>query len=396
MGFQGRPLRKYAVFCILPWHTFFDVLYYWHIVYLLYKYIMRQYRQLSIEERNTIYSLNVEGFSKREIAMQLNRSPSTITREIQRNSSLISHSLNHIREELKTSNLYHYLPDTAQTKRDKRRKEANYRPPLKNPQTFKYVLEKLKQKWSPDIIAWTLKEKYKYSCKYTISPETIYRFIYTKHWRELNLIQYLLRKHKRRKPKTGKTINPKSKIPNRIDISERKKYFPKLETRKEFGHFEWDSILSVRTTYSAIHTEVERKTRYIFAEKLNKKSAENVQFATIKIFQNLQNTTNPKLVKSTTWDNWTEHANHENITRQTSIKIFFAEPYKSWQRGTNEHANGMIRRYFPKWTNFDEVTNEQLQEVVYEINNRPRKILNYKTPQEVFNEEIEKLQKQTE
>lgn len=352
---------------------------------------MIKYKQLSLEERQHIFILLQEWKTKKEIAKQLSRNPSTVSREIKRNSSLISKNFNWINTKYKTSNLYHYLPDTAQNKYTNRRKIANYRTPLKNVELFHYVIEKLKQWWSPDIISWILKleaiQKYKnlnnkLSKQYTISHETIYKFIYSKKWEELNLKQFLVRRHKRRRHYTWRKTQKLPKIPNPASILERKNYFPKLENRQEFGHFEWDSILSKRQTFSAIHTEVERKSRFIFATKIKKKTAINTEQATINIFSKFQNW----IIKSITWDNWLEFANHKNVTDLTWIKIFFAEPYKSWQRWTNEHANWMIRRYFPKWTNFDEITEEELQEIVQKINNRPRKILWYKSSKEVWDE----------
>lgn len=350
----------------------------------------QKYSQLSQEERNTIYALLIGGFSKQKIANYLNRHPSTIWRELKRNKSLISSKYNWIPEDRKTQDLYHYLPDSAQSKRNNRRKLANYRTPLKNPTTFQYVIEKLKIWWSPDIISWVLRNKYKNSCKYTISHETIYNFIYTKHWKELNLIQYLRRKHKTRRKYSGRKTQKLPKIPNPTSIHERKNIFPKSENRTEFWHFEGDSILSKRTTYSSLRTEVERKTRYVFIRKINQKTAENVEFATMKIFENLPKNS----IKSTTWDNGTEHTNHEKVAQTLNIKIFFAEPYKSWQRWTNERINWMIREYFPKWTNFDKLTDEEIEQVQNIINTRPRKIFWYKSSQEMWDEEITKLEKQ--
>lgn len=340
-----------------------------------------KYSHLSLEERNSIYSLKIGGFYNAKIAEQINRSPSTISRELRRNKSRVRYS--HAKYPR-----YEYLPDSAQSIKTERRKQANARTPLKNDFLKNYIINKLTiEHWSPNIISGVLKKIYGKCQKYNISHETIYKFIYTKHWEELWLKNYLTRRHKTRRKYTGRKTQKLPKIPNRLNITERQKFFPKLETRKEFWHFEGDSILSVRSTFSAIHTEVERKTRFIFAQKINKKSAENVEYATIRIFSELPKNS----IKSTTWDNWTEHANHEKVTKQTWITIFFAEPYKSWQRWTNEHANGMIRRYFPKWTNFDEITENQLQEVVQKLNNRPRKILNYRTSQELFDEEIRKI-----
>jgi IS30 family transposase len=167
-----------------------------------------------------------------------------------------------------------------------------------------------------------------------ISHECIYQFIYTKLWHELWEIwsdgkqywlkQYLLRSHKRRKKKTGRSLKKSSKIPNRIDISQRKIDHPFCEIRDEFGHFEGDSILSVRTTYSALRTELERKSRFLFVQRIPRKTAEYTVQATISIYSSL-----PKWsVKSTTWDNGTEHAWHEKITKELNIPVYFAEPYK--------------------------------------------------------------------
>lgn len=349
-----------------------------------------KYSQLSHDERNAIYILQCEWYTKKQIATKLNRHPSTIAREIKRNSSLISKKFNHLPEEEKTKDKYHYLPDTAQNKRNKRRKQANWRPPLKTTYTYHFVIEKLKAGWSPDIIAWTIKREYPYYKKFHISHECIYQFIYKKENENLHLKQFLVRKHKTRRKYSGRKTQKTPKIPNRRNIIERNQLYKKLENRKEFWHFEGDSILSQRTTYSAIHTEVERKTRFIFATKIQRKTAEYTTQATISIFQKFPKGT----IKTTTWDNWTEFSNHEQLTRITGIPVFFADPYKSWQRWTNEHANGMIRRFFPKGTNFDEITEEQIQEVVNYLNNRPRKILGYRTAKECFDEELEKLQNQ--
>ena len=342
----------------------------------------QKYSQLSPEERYAIYELLQSNYTKREIAHILNRSASTITREIERNKTRIRYTP-------QTNPKYHYLPDSAQAHRNERRRQANYRTPLKNEIVKDFVFSKLRIWWSPDIISGVLRKTYGKCTKYNISPECIYQYIYSEEWEKENLKNFLTRRHKTRRKYTWRKTQKLPKIPNRLNITERNKFFPKSETRKEFWHFEWDSILSVRTTFSAIHTEVERKTRFIFAQKINKKSAENVEYATISIFSELPKNS----IKSTTWDNGTEHTNHENVAKTLQIKIFFAEPYKSWQRWTNEHANGMIRRYFPKWTNFDEITENQLQEVVQKLNNRPRKILSYRTSQELFDEELAKLTK---
>lgn len=349
---------------------------------------MKQYTHLSLEERQNIFLLKKDWKNPAEIARILRRDSSTISREIARNSTILSRNLNGLKE--KKPEYYHYLPDTAQVKSEARRISVNWRSPLKRPEILKYTVEHLKLGWSPDIIAGNLKLLHPNNTSMHISHECIYQFIYTKLGHELWEIwwdgkqywlkQYLLRSHKRRKKKTGRGLKKSCKIANRIDISQRKIDHPFCEIRDEFGHFEWDSILSVRTTYSALRTELERKSRFLFVRRISRKTAENTKETTLSIYSSL-----PKWsVKSITWDNGTEHSLHEEITRTILIPIYFAEPYKSWQRGSNEHGNGMIRRFFPKGTNFDTISDEEIQKVVDYLNNRPRKILGYKTPKQVF------------
>ena len=169
----------------------------------------QKYSQLSSEERYTIYELLQTNQTKREIAHILNRSASTITREIERNKTRIRYTH-------KTNPKYHYLPDSAQAHRNERRRQANYRTPLKNEVVKNFVFSHLKIWWSPDIISGVLRKKYGKCQKFNISHETIYNFIYKKENWGLNLKDFLLIKHKRRKQKTWKTLNKKSKIPNRL------------------------------------------------------------------------------------------------------------------------------------------------------------------------------------
>lgn len=344
---------------------------------------MAQYTHLSLEERNKIYELLQLWKTQEAIAENLGRNPGTISREISRNHSLISKSLNGAKWSRKRED-YHYLPDTAERKYHERQTFKNYRSPLKNPRVFSYVIQKLQEElWSPDIIAWNLVLKYPDEKSMRISHECIYQFIYSKHGKELWLKRFLLRSHKKRKKKTGRSVRKASNIPNRVDILLRPK---EVENRKEFGHFEWDSILSERPSKSALRTEVERMSRKIFSCRIQRKTAELTNNAALQIYSEFV----PGVVKSITYDNGSEHSKHEEITKTLGIPVYFAHPYHSWERGTNEHANGMIRRFFPKGTNFDEVTDEQLQKVVDYLNNRPRKILGYKTSNQVFDEELQK------
>lgn len=336
---------------------------------------MAQYTHLSEEERNIIYLLLLSGSTQAAIAEKLGRPPSTVSRELKRNKSLINKDKNWSKNKQKED--YHYLPDSAQKKYENRRKLCGWRPPLKNMKIFNYVVDHLQAWWSPDIVAGTLRNEYPDDQTMRISHECIYQFIYSKKWEELKLKCCLIRSHKRRKKKIGRSVRKASKIPNRVDISLRPE---SVLERKEFWHFEGDSILSERPSKSALRTEVERMSRKIFSWKIPRKTAENTKKMTLFLYKNIPK----RAIKSITWDNGSEHSKHEEVAKGLRTTIYFAHPYHSWERWTNEHANGMIRRFFPKGTNFDEVTDEQIQKVVDYLNNRPRKILWYKTPNEVF------------
>jgi IS30 family transposase len=256
-----------------------------------------------------------------------------------------------------------------------RRQESKQKCPLKTLDLHDYVIEKLKEGWSPQLIAGRARlEKVG-----KISHECIYQFIYGKDGKHLKLWEYLPRRHRKRRKKRIRKYK-RTLIPNRIDISERPK---SVEDRKEFGHWEDDSVVGVGRG-AALNTKRERKSRYMLITKIPRKTAKNTHLATCKRFRNLH----PAAKKTNTADNGSEFTQHEKTTQQTGMKFFFATPYHSWERGTNENGNGLIRRFFPKKTNFDKISNQQIKDVENWINHRPMKCLNYKTPHEVFHEHL--------
>ena len=337
---------------------------------------MKHYTHLSSEERENIYILLYKGLKQKEIAHNIWRNIWTISRELLRNSTVLLKSRNNSANKQKED--YHYLPDKANTKYLVRRKQDWWRPPLKNPKVFEYVVSGLREKWwSPDIISGTIELDYPDDISMRISHECIYQFIYSKKWEELELKKYLLRSHKRRKKKNWRKVR-RSNIPERVDISLRPE---SVLTREEFGHYEWDSIVSWNTRWPALHTEIERKSRFIFAKKIERKTAELTLNAMISIFTPL-----PEKARITlTLDNGSENTKHRELSHELRISVYHAKPYHSWERWSNEHGNWMIRRFFPKGTDFRYITQEQIQKVVDYLNNRPRKILNYRTPKEIFN-----------
>ena len=328
---------------------------------------VKKHRRLTLKERVIIQTLLKEKKSKAYIAKTLNRAPSTIGREInkwvQNKGDKYEADLSHW-----------YAKDDYKNKRnlDKISQHSLLR--------F-FVYKGLLSNWTPEQISGRLKELYPNDPIMSISHEAIYRYIYTRPQASLNikLIKLLVRKKTRRRP-SKKRRGTGSKIINQVSIDNRPKH---IDLREEIGHWEGDLVIG-KGHKSAIGTIVERKTRFAIIVKLESKKAEEVA----KEFSEILNKLNPIYKKTMTYDNGIEMARHEKITKNTGMKIYFAHPYSSWERGTNENTNGLIRRYLPKGTNFNEIDINQLQIIQEKLNNRPRKIIGYKTPHEMMNLEL--------
>lgn len=329
-----------------------------------------KYTHISQKEREEIYMMIEEGKTNEEIGRELGRNRSTIWREKRRNETSMERRLNNSPKKKKV-----YLPDRAQKKYEDRRKKAkNGSFPLKKSYIYQYVHKKLKMGYSPEIIAGRIEEE----LGETISPECIYQFIYSKLGKERGWWKYLCRGRPKRRKRKGRKSRKGKIIPNRISITQRP---VEAENRKEFGHFEGDSIIGKNRRGSALHTNVCRYSRMTFIKKLERKTSKNTSKAMIDIFKKI-----PKKLRHTcTLDNGSEFCGHEEVTQETGIKIYFAHPYSSWERGTNENTNGLIRRFFPKGTDFDEISEQEIQAVEDWLNNRPRKCLGFKTPIEIYN-----------
>ena len=255
-----------------------------------------------------------------------------------------------------------------------RKSLAGKRHPLKSEETFAWVIKRLIRGWSPEQIAGRMKVVFKHNSTMRINPETIYSFIYSDKFKNRKFWEYLPRAHRKRRHKYGRKVYLAS-IPNRISIHDR----PKVIGRKiEFGHFEGDSVEG-KGHKEGVHTEVERVSRKFFVKLVKNINSEETIKAQLEIFKSL-----PKAArKAVTLDNGRENHLHFKLN-EVGIKTYFADPYSSWQRGSNEYHNGLLRRYFPKKTSFKFVSQEEIDDVVWEINNRPRKCLGYLTPNEVF------------
>jgi len=325
---------------------------------------MRRFKQLTPQERNRIYQLLQEGKTQAEIAKALGRTKATVSRELKRNW----HQL-----------FDEYLPDTAQRKANKRKALGRKQYYLDRfPRLKSYVLEKLRAGWAPDLMAGKLRHR----GSVYLTKESIYQFIYSVEGRKLNLRHYLPRANRIRHKRNGRK-HRKGVIPDRVDIARRPK---RVEARRQFGHWEGDSV-SYQGHSQRLATQVERKSRLLIVLRPRTNQARERASLINRRFSSL-----PAGARRTmTFDNGLEFADHQRVTATIGTKVYFAKPYSSWQRGSNEHVNGILRRYLPRTTDLDQLTDKKLYTIVNRINNRPRKILNYRTPREVFNQGISRL-----
>lgn len=311
------------------------------------------YKRLSIEERNEIFILLNGGKGVNEIAKRLKRSKSTISREIKKN-----HGRNRYRA--------HKAQERAQNKQQASHKKFV----LKSYALRKEVETLLSNGWSPEIVSGRLKLDNNFP---EISPESIYRWIFRERQ---DLINYLARYSKDGKHyKRGRQVKRREKIKERIDITQRPEI---INSRKELGH--WETDLLEGQGQSCLKVSVERKGRFTMIRKVENKTSKQSNSALLDMFCKM-----PKDgIKSITYDNGSENAGHIEINRILGISSYFCQPYHSWEKGTVENTNGLIRRFFPKGTSFDNITGDEIAKVETWLNNRPRKCLNYLTPQEVF------------
>jgi len=326
---------------------------------------MINYTRLSDTEREEISRLLSQKCSFRDIAKSLNRNVSTISREIN----------------LGGCNKYTYRAVKAQ-KRAKRnaakRKIGKHR--LNNELIlWKYVIKKLKKKWSPRQIAKELEKDYPNDMTMRIAPETIYTYIYVlpRGTLKKELTACLRQDHKRRH-KQARGIKIERKIEDMLSIEERPK---EVEDRIIPGHWEGDLVVG-KNNRSALGTLVERTTRTTILIPIKNREAETVAKAFAKEMKRL-----PQQMKLTmTYDQGREMAKHKLFTKITGVKVYFAHPRSPWERGTNENTNGLIRQFFPKGTDFSKVSRYEIKKVQDLLNGRPRQSLNFQKPYEVFNQ----------
>ena len=318
---------------------------------------------LSLSEREEISRGMAAGRSMRAIAASMSRAPSTVSREIRRNGGCRGYRAS--------------VADQAAWDLARRPKRCKL---LQNRELARIVVQKLKELWSPEQIAGWLKSTYPDDESYQVSHETIYRSLYIQARGALKkeLLQHLRRYRAMRRSRnyTQKTAD-RGRISNTISISERP---PSVEDRAVPGH--WEGNLLFGSNNSQIATLVERQTRYVMMAKVNSKDTETVINALVKHARQLPR----ELYASLTWDRGKEMADHRRFTLATDIKVYFCDPQNPWQRGTNENTNGLLRQYFPKGTDVSVHSQAKLNAVARQLNERPRKTLNFETPAQRFSQ----------
>lgn len=324
------------------------------------------YKRLSFLEREEISRQIANNAKIYEIAQRLNRSPSTVYREIKK-SKVVDRK-------------YYRAYFGQERARNSRRKKRRKRKLDQNVELREFVFKYLFKKWSPQQIAKRLKVLYSANMDMQISHESIYSYLYILPRGELKqrLLLALRKHHKARWKRKDKGPNKLGAIQNYLSIEERPK---EVADRIIPGHWEGDMIVG-KQNKSAIGTLVERTTRMTFLVKLKALDANTVRKAYEKEFCSL-----PKgLKQSLTYDQGVEMAEHRLFTRNTDITVYFAHPKSPWERGTNENTNALIRQYYPKGIDFTNITRKELKEVQDELNDRPRKTLEWYTPHEKFTE----------
>lgn len=317
------------------------------------------YTHLTQEERYHIYELRAMGKSTRKVATELKRDHSTISREIKRNKGARG-----------------YRPHQAHSFAIERRRRCMNGPQIAE-QTWEVAQLCIKEKWSPEQIAG----RFKLLKVGNISHETIYqRLLQDK--KNGGTLYTNLRCQKKRKKRYGSGRDRRGQIIGRISISNR----PEIVSQKSrLGDWEADTLIGA-TRKQAIVSAVERSTQLVLLKKVTQKTSCAVKDALIELMAPYKNA-----IHTVTLDNGKEFAEHAKITEVLGTKVFFADPYASWQRGLNEQVNGLVRQYFPKKKKFSTITQQEVFYVTQKLNTRPRKLLGYRTPLEMFFE-LAKLQ----
>jgi IS30 family transposase len=311
---------------------------------------MKTYEQITTEERYTIGELRKQGLSKGKIAKRLGRHRSTIYREIDRN----------------LSRLGSYRPSKAVEKTNGRRSRSRKKPQF-GEEEIAIVFALIEMKWSPDQVSNMLR----INGILCISHETIYQYIWYDKRKGGRIFEHLRHSRKRRRKRYG-SHDSRGVMRGKRALDERP---ISAQNRSRIGHWEIDTVMG-KGGRPCILTMVDRKTGYLIIWKLKSRTTAEVNAALFQIIQTHR-------VKSITADNGTEFHQFRIVEEKTGVLFYFAKPYHSWERGSNENANGLIRQYLPKSQSMTKVTQEECEYIAWELNNRPRKRYGYRTPEEI-------------
>ena len=319
---------------------------------------MKKYSQLTEGQRYQIEALKKAKKDQEEIAMIIGVSASTISRELKRNTGQRG-----------------YRPKQAHNKALRRRKEA-VKAIKMTVSVVTLIEDKIRQDWSPEQVSGWLGEERAIA----MSHERIYQHVWADKRQGGELYKHLRQSRKKRKKHYG-SKDKRGQIRNRTGIDERPDV---VEAKTRIGDWEIDTVIG-KNHKGALVTIVDRVSKFALIKKVDSKHADVVTAATVALLK-------PYLDKTLTItaDNGKEFAGHESIMEQLETVVYFAHPYRSWERGLNENTNGLIRQYFTKGSSFENITDEQVEEVMNKLNHRPRKTLNYKTPLAVFFSDTER------
>ena len=313
------------------------------------------YRQITAPERYVLMTLRVQGHTPAAIARALGRHRSSITREIARNSA---HADGYYRPQL--ADWY------ARGRRSRSRRDARF-----TRGQWQQVERCLKQKWSPEQIAG----RFRSERRWRISHETIYRHIWTDRAAGGTLYQHLRGARKQRRKRYG-TYDSRGRLAGKRPITARP---PGAEHRSRFGHWEGDTVLGDSQAGACIVTLVERKSGFTAIGKLARRAAPALNPRLQQLIA-----AQPRPVRTITVDNGTEFHNYAALERDVDARFYFATPHHSWERGSNENTNGLIRQYLPKRTSMEQLTQRGCKRIADALNRRPRKRLGFRTPEEVY------------
>jgi transposase, IS30 family len=313
-----------------------------------------KYHQLTTGERYTLSALRRQGLNQADIARAMGRHPSTISRELRRNA---------------IGPRRWYVPSKA-GKKTRGRRSRSRRNQRFHPEQWRLVVSLLEQLWSPEQISGTLRLE----GRLRISHETIYRYIWADRTRGGDLFRFLRGALKQRRKRNG-TYDSRGRLAGKRSIAERP---PGAENRSRVGHLEGDTVLGSGDKHCVV-TLVDRKTGYVLIGKLAARTVEATNQRTVSLLRQA-----PRRTRTITLDNGTEFHGYKTIEKSSGATVYFATPHHSWERGTSENTNGLIRQYLPKRTSMANLTQRDCTWIAEELNNRPRKRLGFLTPNQCY------------